>query len=84
MADKQLVAKVRFCPDGTKEQRIEAPIKESALVYIDIGEREIGISFTPEGPFDIWVHDDAHSDRSPRRFTYKPEPFKEVIPDAKG
>jgi hypothetical protein len=75
MAEEK-IAKVQLCPDGAAGQRMEAPIKHNALVYVDIGDREIGISFTPEGPFEIWVHDDVKND-GPRRFTYQPEPFVE-------
>lgn len=34
-----------------------------ALVYVDIGcQREVGISVTPHGKVEVWVHDDPYGD----------------------
>lgn len=69
-------------PDSWRQEKIIRVEREEkvlvdghALVYVSIGcQREVGITVTPRGKIEVWVHDDPHGDgRLPsKRWEYDP------------
>lgn len=70
------------CSGGDYERHIiEETIADHVLLYVSIGEREVGVRVTPNGKVSIWVHDD--SDEGPQRFDFDPfRPVDEPPPEA--
>jgi hypothetical protein len=56
------------------EREEKVLVDRHALVYIDIGcQREVGITVTPHGKIEVWVHDDPYGDGEPaKRWGYDP------------
>jgi hypothetical protein len=62
-----------------------------ALIYVEIGcDRELGLSVSPNGKVEVWVHDDPYGDGAEpsARWTYDPRTAAPsdggTAPDAPG
>lgn len=69
----------RTIPGGDKivllERSERTLIDRSALVYVSIGcSREVGVTVTPNGKVEIWIHDEPYgdADEPSARWTYDP------------
>ena len=57
------------------EREEKALMDGHALVYVSIGcQREVGITVTPHGKIEVWVHDDPYGDgdEPSKRWEYNP------------
>lgn len=57
------------------EREEKVLVDRHALVYVSIGcQREVGITVTPGGKIEVWVHDDPYSDSEvpSKRWEYDP------------
>lgn len=63
------------------EREEKTLVEGHALVYVSIGcHREVGLSVTPQGKVEVWVHDDPYGDGTEpsARWTHDPAKLREA------